>query len=132
MRERRLTGIGQRPATEEVPMSDKTAPPVRCTERMDGAAPETCEQRCPTCLGKGYDSQKFVTQGRFVNCRKCKGTGVLVAPSIDLKLRDSGVRRGSCVVGGKAAAEAATVTHGAVLCSAWLGVAVNWNKRLIR
>jgi hypothetical protein len=40
----------------------------------------------------------------------------------DPKLRDSGVRRGSCVVGGKAAAEAATVTHGAVLCSAWLGV----------
>ena len=39
----------------------------------------------------------------------------------DPKLRDSGVRRGSCVVGGKAAAEAATVTHGAVLCSAWLG-----------
>ncbi len=40
----------------------------------------------------------------------------------DPKLRDSGVRRGSCVVGGKAVAEAATVTHGAVLCSAWLGL----------
>ena len=45
----------------------------------------------------------------------------------DLKLSDSGVRRGSCVVGGKAAVEAATVTHGAVRCSAWLGVAVIWN-----
>ncbi len=40
----------------------------------------------------------------------------------DPKLRDSGVRRGSYVVGGKAVAEAAAVTHGAVLCSAWLGV----------
>ena len=39
----------------------------------------------------------------------------------DPKLSDRGVRRGSCVVGGKAAAEAATVTHGAVRCSAWLG-----------
>ena len=40
----------------------------------------------------------------------------------DLKLSDSGVRRGSCAVGLRGAA---TVTHGAVRCSAWLGVAVN-------
>ena len=40
----------------------------------------------------------------------------------DLKLSDCGGRRGSCMVGGKAAAEAATVTRGAVRCSAWLGV----------
>ncbi len=39
----------------------------------------------------------------------------------DLKLSDSGVRRGTCIVGGKAAAEAGAVTHGAVRCSAWLG-----------
>ena len=39
----------------------------------------------------------------------------------DPKLRDSGVRRGSCAAGLRGAA---TVTHGAVLCSAWLGVAV--------
>jgi len=39
----------------------------------------------------------------------------------DLKLSDSGVRRGTCMVGGKAAAEAGAVTHGAVRCSAWLG-----------
>ena len=39
----------------------------------------------------------------------------------DLKLSDSGVRRGTCTVGGKAAAEAGAVTHGAVRCSAWLG-----------
>ena len=42
----------------------------------------------------------------------------------DLKLSDSGVRRGTCMVGGKAAVEAGAVTHGAVRCSAWLGVAV--------
>ena len=42
----------------------------------------------------------------------------------DPKLSDSGVRRGTCTVGGKAAAEAGAVTHGAVRCSAWLGVAV--------
>ena len=42
----------------------------------------------------------------------------------DLKLSDSGVRRGTCTVGGKAAVEAGAVTHGAVRCSAWLGVAV--------
>ena len=40
----------------------------------------------------------------------------------DLKLSDGGVRRGTCMVGGKAAAEAGAVTHGAVRCSAWLGV----------
>jgi len=38
----------------------------------------------------------------------------------DPKLSDRGVRRGTCTVGGKAAAEAGAVTHGAVRCSAWL------------
>ena len=42
----------------------------------------------------------------------------------DPKLSDRGVRRGTCVVGGKAAAEAGAVTHVAIRCSAWLGVAV--------
>ena len=42
----------------------------------------------------------------------------------DPKLSDGGVRRGTCMAGGKAAAEAGAVTHGAVRCSAWLGVAV--------
>ena len=42
----------------------------------------------------------------------------------DSKLSDRGVRRGTCMAGGKAAAEAGAVTHGAVRCSAWLGVAV--------
>ena len=45
-----------------------------------------------------------------------------VATPNDLKLSDSGVRRGTCMVGGKAAVEAGAVTHGAVRCSAWLGV----------
>ena len=40
----------------------------------------------------------------------------------DLKLSERGVRRGTYTVGGKAAAEAGAVTHGAVRCSAWLGV----------
>src|SRR6266478_9090799 len=39
----------------------------------------------------------------------------------DPELSDRGVRRGTCMVGGKAAAEAGAVTHGAVRCSAWLG-----------
>ena len=39
----------------------------------------------------------------------------------DPKLSDRGVRRGTCMAGGKAAAEAGAVTHGAVRCSAWLG-----------
>src|SRR5206468_4123540 len=41
----------------------------------------------------------------------------------DPKLSDREVRRGTCMAGGKAAAEAGAVTHGAVRCSAWLGVA---------
>ena len=40
----------------------------------------------------------------------------------DPKLSDGGVRRGPCMAGGKAAAEAGAVTHGAVRWSAWLGV----------
>jgi len=44
--------------------------------------------------------------------------------SNDLKLSDRGVRRGTCTVGGKAAAEADAVTHGAVRCSAWLGYGI--------
>ena len=39
----------------------------------------------------------------------------------DQKLSDGGVRRGTCMVSGKAAVEAGAVTHGAVRCSAWLG-----------
>ena len=46
-----------------------------------------------------------------------------VATPNDPKLSDRGVRRGTCMAGGKAAAEAGAVTHGAVRCSAWLGVA---------
>ena len=47
--------------------------------------------------------------------------GERVATPNDPKLSDRGVRRGTCVAGGKAAAEAGAVTHGAVRCSAWLG-----------
>ena len=41
----------------------------------------------------------------------------------DPKLSDGGGWRAGCMVGGKAAAEAASVTAGAVRCSAWLAVA---------
>ena len=47
-----------------------------------------------------------------------------VATPNDPKLSDRGVRRGTCMVGGKAVAEAGAVTHGAVRCSAWLGDSV--------
>ena len=40
-----------------------------------------------------------------------------------------GAECGTCTVGGKAAAEAGAVTHGAVRCSAWLGVAVVGRRR---
>jgi hypothetical protein len=40
----------------------------------------------------------------------------------DPKLSERGVRRGTCMAGGKVAVEAGAVTHGAVRCSAWLGV----------
>ena len=51
----------------------------------------------------------------------------------DPKLSDRGARRGTCMVGGKAAVEAGAVTCGAVRCSAWLGVAVIWDfGRLVK
>src|SRR5438477_7000481 len=53
-------------------------------------------------------------------------TGKRVVTPNDPKLSDRGVRRGTCMAGGKAAAEAGAVTHGAVRCSAWLAVAVIW------
>ena len=40
--------------------------------------------------------------------------GVRVEAPNDQKLSDRGVRRGTCMAGGKAAAEAGAVTHGAV------------------
>ena len=54
---------------------------------------------------------------------------VRVATPNDPKLSDSGVRRGTCMAGGKAAVEAGAVTHGAVRCSAWLGrVCRDWDS----
>ena len=49
-------------------------------------------------------------------------SGERVESPNDPKLSDGGVRRGTCTAGGKAAVEAGAVTHGAVRCSAWLGV----------
>ena len=45
---------------------------------------------------------------------------VAVKAPNDPKLSDGGGWRAGCTVGGKAAAEAASVTAGAVRCSAWL------------
>ena len=58
--------------------------------------------------------------------RKVSLNTTRVATPNDLKFSDGGVRRGTCMVGGKAAAEAGAVTHGAVRCSAWLGVSFIW------
>src|SRR5438552_1240992 len=54
--------------------------------------------------------------------------GINSAAPNDPKLSDRGVRRGTCMVSGKAVAEAGAVTHGAVRCSAWLGVSgrIGW------
>ena len=49
-----------------------------------------------------------------------------VATPGENKISDGGGRRGTFMVGGKAAAEADVVTPGAVRC-AWLGVADIWN-----
>src|SRR5712671_3939721 len=62
----------------------------------------------------------MLASGRLI-CGSVLGKGV-ESPN-DPKLSDLGVRRGTCMVGGKAAAEAGAVTHGAVRCSAWLDVA---------
>ena len=50
----------------------------------------------------------------------------------DPKLSDRGVRRGTCMAGGKAAAEAGAVTHGAVRCSAWLGASLELGKVILK
>ena len=66
--------------------------------------------------------------------RKAPLNTTRVATPNDPKLSDSGVRRGTCMVGGKAAVEAGAVTHGAVRCSAWLGARLDsvetWKKNL--
>ena len=47
-------------------------------------------------------------------------------PPIDPKLSDGGGWRAGCTVGERRRQEAASVTAGAVRCSAWLGVAAIW------
>ena len=69
-------------------------------------------------IGLGMSSEALIAQDR---CAK--------APN-DPKLSDGGGWRDGCTVGGKAVVEAASVTAGAVRCSAWLGVAVGMEKTL--
>ena len=54
----------------------------------------------------------------------------LVATPNDPKLSDGGGWRAGCGVGERRRQEAAGVTAARVRCSAWLGVAVIWLKRL--
>ena len=53
-----------------------------------------------------------------------------VATPNDPKLSDGGGWRAGCTVGARRRPEAASVTAGAVRCSAWLGVAVIWVEAL--
>ena len=65
----------------------------------------------------------FSDGGHVGSVAECRfGARAAKAPN-DPKLSDCGGWRAGCMVGGKAAAEAASVTAGAVRCSAWLGVA---------
>jgi len=69
------------------------------------------------CAGFGH--VLFVYLGCFLDTQPPYTAESVKAPN-DLKLSDRGVRRGTCMAGGKAAAEAGAVTHGAVRCSPWL------------
>ena len=123
----RLTSIGQRPATKEVPMSDKPAPPVRCTERMGETEAALAKRNGPPVCRHGemlvqaektmsYERRWCVTGGgRWWVCPAGDhGCGSMLEPGsasrdlssrrepslspIDPKLSDGGAWRGSCVV----------------------------------
>ena len=70
-------------------------------------------------LTKAWDSEAGLDSELTV-MEACSDTRD-VATSNDPKLSDGGGWRAGCTLGGKAAAEAASVTAGAVRCSAWLG-----------
>ena len=95
------------------------------SERASGStAPERTGRREAVCVATPEGAKRGE-----VSPRK-RGSGPLLERSCtdapnDPKLSDSGVRRGTCMVGGKVAVEAGAVTHGAVRCSAWLGVRSN-------
>ena len=74
-------------------------------------------------LGKGLRTQEVARDARSGREKSAIHKMRGVTPN-DPKLSDSGVRRGTCMAGGKAVAEAGAVTHGAVRWSAWLGVAI--------
>jgi len=105
-------------------MSDDDAPAVRCSAWMDEW------DAALTHATAGRDSAPHaelplwlrvdMAEAREAVRRVSKS--VRRHSSIDPKLSDGGAWRGSCVVGGKAAAEAGAVTHGAVRCSAWLAL----------
>ena len=83
-------------------------------EVMDGQGMELSDIQ--TCLDDLYECETHLRVRE-------------VAPN-DPKLSDGGGWRAGCMVGGKVAAEAASVTAGAVRCSAWLGVAAVVKKRM--
>jgi hypothetical protein len=88
-----------------------------------GRVPDYCANACRQRAF--YWTFKIAHGVRYKKRAGVVGAGSCSSPShssIDPKLRDCGARRGSCVVG---LPGAATVTRGAVLCSAWLAVAVD-------
>ena len=89
---------------------DSKPPKAKPTELATSSKPGVFKPRSLTDrIDLGMSSEALIARRR---CAK--------SPN-DPKLSDRGVRRGTCMVGGKVAAEAGAVTHGAVRCSAWLG-----------
>jgi len=92
---------------------------------MDG--PSLQERYAPdnACFGCGPANPQGLHVRSFVEGDECVAEWKVSVTPNDPKLSDRGVRRGTCMVGGKAAAEAGAVTHGAVRCSAWLDPTAN-------
>jgi len=119
---------GVAPDAEQCTPNDESDESKRNQTEPEGPMTKTSEsRRLPAQDGDSkassggkcrHDDEWFAPRGFVVFHILCAR-----ATPNDLKLSDSGVRRGTCMVGGKVVAEAGAVTHGAVRCSAWLGVA---------
>jgi hypothetical protein len=62
--------------------------------------------------------------------QKAMAANERMAKSLRPQLSDRGVRRGTCIAGGKVAAEAGAVTRRRVRCGAWLGVSGCWRMAI--
>ncbi len=139
----RFKAMKTKPAVKTVTAAPKprTASGRRSLQRMDGRSGDTLGAQitkardrwrrsesgrachCPGLLRASAD-EKYLRNR--LECAFLAGVDAVLnrevdPASIDPKLSDGGVRRGTCMVGGKVAVEAGAVTHGAVRCSAWLG-----------